>query len=141
MTYPYDDSIETYEVNAPEQADIKSIPVVVQNFPVVEQGANQYVNCRTFNETGQVLEVLQMDPYRDRAVLVVSGVGTVVLCHSETNANGVLSEVVPESYGTVIVCPGATASFTIEYTSTAKIWAVLSGASPVLGVMSERRHA
>lgn len=95
-----------------------------------------HVITATYTTTGVILEVLQEDPLRKKTEFFISGAGTVYVCHSLSQAQQALNG----SGGAAITCPGANVG-SIRYTdyTQAKQWAVLSGASPVLSLISERK--
>lgn len=107
--------------------------------PDVKSASTRHVVTRTFNDIGSVIEILQQDPEREKTQFFISGVGTVFVCHSYAQAQAALLGVGGD-FGAEIICPGANVG-SITYTdySQAKQWAVLTGASPVLALISERK--
>lgn len=98
----------------------------------------RHVSTRTWTDIGSIVEVLQLDPLRQKTEWFVSGVGTVFICHSQTQAQAALTGG-GGNFGAQVICPGANVG-SIHWTdfTQAKIWAVLTGASPVLSVIAER---
>lgn len=106
--------------------------------PVKEENTRHTVT-RTWTDIGLILEILQQDPDRYRTQYFVSGVGNVYICHSQAQAQAALTGT-GGNFGAAITCPGANAASINWYDeSQGKIWAVLTGASPVLAIISERK--
>lgn len=101
--------------------------------------AVRHVVTRTYNDIGTVIEFLQLDPLRVKSEIFVSGAGNAYVCHSYAQAQAALTGV-GGNFGALVPCPGA-ASAPVHWTdySQAKIWVVLTGASPVISVISERK--
>lgn len=107
--------------------------------PPEKPASVNHVITRTFNDIGTVLEILQEDPSRTKTEVFISGVGTVFICHSYGQAQAALAGTGGQ-FGAQIICPGANVG-SIRYTdySNTKQWAVLTGASPVLSLISEKK--
>lgn len=107
--------------------------------PDNHQAESRHAVTRTFNDIGQVVEILQQDPHRMKTEVFISGVGSVFICHSYAQAQAALTGT-GGNFGASITCPGA-ATGSIRYTdySQSKMWAVLTGASPLLSLISEIR--
>ncbi len=104
----------------------------------VKDPPEMHVVTRTWTDVGSVLEILQQDPLRVKTEFFISGVGTIFICHSQTQAQAALTGG-GGNFGAAITCPGAAGSIRYTDYSQAKIWAVLTGASPVLAIISERK--
>lgn len=98
----------------------------------------RHVTTRTFTDINQILEVLQLDPLREKTEWFVSGAGTAFICHSQAQAQAALTGG-GGNFGAQVTCPGANTG-SIHWTdfTQAKVWVVLTGASPVVSVISER---
>lgn len=107
--------------------------------PIEKPATVAHVSTRTFNDIGTILEILQEEPNRTKTEFFISGAGTVFICHSQAEAQAALTGS-GGNFGAAITCPGANVG-SIHYTdfSQAKQWAVLTGASPVLALISERK--
>jgi hypothetical protein len=99
----------------------------------------RHVITRTFTDINTVVELLQLDPLRVKTEIFISGAGTVYICHSQAQAQAALTGT-GGNFGAQIVCPGANTG-SVRYTdySQAKLWAVLTGASPVISLISEKK--
>jgi hypothetical protein len=105
----------------------------------VKAEAVRHTVTRTFNDIGQVLELLQQDTLRVQSDIFVSGAGNAYICHSYAQAQAALTGV-GGNFGALVPCPGA-ASAPVHWQdfSQAKMWVVLTGASPVVAVISQRK--
>lgn len=139
MTMPY----EHYEDDPMEMPEVPVVKVHVVNASEMhapeKPASMNHVVTRTVTDIGSIIEVLQLDPNRIKTEYFVSGVGTVFLCHSENQAQAALTGV-GGNFGAAITCPGAGVG-SIHWTDStkAKLWAVMTGASPVLSMISERK--
>lgn len=99
----------------------------------------KHVVTRTWTDINTIIEILQLDPLRCKSEIFVSGAGTVYVCHSQSQAQAALTGT-GGNFGALIPCPGANASpvHWRDY-SQAKVWAVMTGASPAIAVISERK--
>lgn len=114
--------------------------VNAEEFKPEEKPASvDHVITSRFTDIGVILEILQLDPDRRKTEVIISGVGSVFICHSQAQAQAALTGT-GGNFGAQIVCPGANIG-SIVYTdyTQAKQWAVLTGASPVLSLISERK--
>ena len=109
--------------------------------PPEKPASVNHVITRTFNDIGTIIEILQEDPSRVKTEVFISGTGTVFICHSLSQAQAALTGV-GGNFGASIPCPGPGTQIThyTDYTN-AKQWAVLTGASPVLSLISEKKAA
>lgn len=106
--------------------------------PPEKPASVNHVITRTFNDIGTVVEILQEDPTRVKTEFFISGTGNVFICHSLSQAQAALTGV-GGNFGALIPCPGANPTINYCDYSQAKQWAVLTGASPVLSLISEKK--
>lgn len=114
------------------------VNVHVLNLPT-ERVAAQHVTTMTYAALAVgngPQEILQLNPLRERSVLTITGAGTVILCHSQADAQAAAQGLA--SAGTPITNIAAAPSIVVEYLATAKLWAYITGAA-LLGVLTEQR--
>lgn len=134
MTQPYE-HVDEYHVPSPVQVHV----VNASDFIAADKPLDvRHVAAHTFTDIGVIIELLQLDPLRVKSEFFISGVGTVQVCHTQAQAQAAVTGVAG-THGALVTCPGAAAG-SIHWTdySQAKLWAVLTGASPVISVISER---
>jgi hypothetical protein len=129
-----DDDIQSHVVNVHVVN-----PIEIATLPGEQADPVRHVVTRTWNDIGAIVEILQLDPNRTKSEIFVSGAGTVYVCHSLGQAQAALTGT-GGNFGALVPCPGAGAApvHWRDY-SQAKVWAVLTGASPAIAVISERR--
>lgn len=111
--------------------------VHVANWPqATEEVPPEHLVTQTFLNSANIQEVLQLNPLRVKATLSITGAGTVYLCHSQAEA--VQAQGGFAGAGAQITNVAAAASIIVEMTSTAKLWAYITGAA-VLSIMTESR--
>ena len=117
------------------------VHVKVLNFPEPDEPAVPHsIATSTYTDLSTVLQVLELDPLRAKATVLINGTGTVTLCHSQNQAQAVLSGgASSQTQGATIVGPGTGSSVTLTFEHVAPMWAVLQGASPSLSLIVERR--
>ena len=117
---------------------LQTLDVRVVELPApVEEVRPNHIVAMSYTQAGIVIEALQLDPRRVKAVFSISGTGTVSICHSQADAQAAVNNVAG-TWGAQFTNNGGP-SIVFESQTTAKIWAVLAGASPVLSIVSERR--
>lgn len=137
MTQPYD-HVELTEEELPPPLFHVHVVNADEMRPAEKPADVRHVVTRTFNDIGSVIELLQLDPLRIKTEVFISGVGIVYFCHSYAQAQAALTGT-GGNFGAAITCPGAAVG-SIRFTdhSQAKVWCVLTGASPSISVISER---
>lgn len=98
----------------------------------------RHLVTRTITDIGSIQELFQQDANRVKAEVFISGAGTVFICHSQAEAQAALTGT-GGNFGAQITCPGAAVG-SIHYTdySQARVWVVMTGASPVISYIAER---
>lgn len=125
-------------VNDPDSATYVHVVNAEDIRPTEKPERLRHLVTRTITDIGSVQELFQQDANRIKAEVFISGVGTVIICHSHTEAQAALTGT-GGNFGAQITCPGAGIG-SIRYTdySQARCWVVMTGASPVISYVAER---
>lgn len=131
MTHPYEHQEEDHQVVRVHVVNSHEMrapaPEVIRRIPVM--------SSQTWTDVLTVIELLQLDPYREKAEVFLSGTGNAYICHSLGDADAVVAGGVS---GAQIALPAGAGAIHFTLFSQDKAWAVLTGASPVISVVISR---